>query len=164
MINGINAILGQRITKDIVRTGCKKALITALFYNLNPNTKDKLKELGIDYENDELTITREIYADSGSVARINSRTTTISILKEIGETLINIHGQHDNQILLASEKHMEILDNFSGAESLLHDYRECFKELQLLARTIKDIYQKEKIRLRGLYFRINNSRNRSIRY
>lgn len=144
LINGINAILGQRITKDIVRTGCKKASITALFCNLSRNTKDKLKELGIDYENDELTVTREIHADGGSIARINSRATTISILKEIGETLINIHGQHDNQVLLASEKHLHILDSFSGDVSFLNEYREGFKELQLLARMIKEMYQKEK--------------------
>ena len=144
LINGINAILGQRITKDIVRTGCQKSVITALFCNLSTYTKEKLDELGIDYENNELTITREIYADGGSIARINSRATTISVLKEIGGTLINIHGQHDNQILLSPEKHMQILDKFSGDLTLLNDYRKCFKELQHIARTIKEIYQKEK--------------------
>lgn len=98
LINGINAVLGQRSTKDIVRTGCDKAIITALFTDLSPEHEAKLDELGIDHENHEMTLTREISADGGSVSRINNRTASASLLKEIGSLLINIHGQHDNQI------------------------------------------------------------------
>ena len=92
LINGINAVLGQRVTRDIVRNGCKKAIITALFTNLNSDITQKLDELGISYENNEITVTREINSDGGSVARINFRTASISVLKEIGELLVTIHG------------------------------------------------------------------------
>ena len=139
LINGINAVLGQRVTKDIVRTGSKKAVITALFTDLAENVCEKLDELGISYENNEITVTREIAADGGSVARVNSRTTTVSVLKEIGELLITIHGQHDNQILLASEKHIEVLDNFGGSTELLEDYRASFRSLQAMAKKLGEM-------------------------
>ena len=139
LINGINAVLGQRVTKDIVRTGSKKAAITALFTELSENVCAKLDELGISHENNEITVTREIAADGGSVARVNSRTTTVSVLREIGEMLITIHGQHDNQILLASEKHIEVLDSYGESDKLLDDYRTSFRSLQILAKKIGEM-------------------------
>ena len=84
LINGINAVLGQRITRDIVRTGSEKAVVTALFTNLSKNVQNKLDELGIEYSDDEITVTREINADGGSIARINNRAATVSVLKELG--------------------------------------------------------------------------------
>lgn len=139
LINGINAVLGQRVTKDIVRTGADKAIIIALFRNISSATKAKLADFGFDCDDDQLTISREISADGGSVARVNSRTCTVNVLKELGETLINIHGQHDNQILLAPERHINILDSFGGLESLLADYQSSFKILQDTARKIKNL-------------------------
>lgn len=152
LINGINAVLGQRCSKDIVRTGCDKAVITALFVNLSEDVKVKLNELGIDYENDEITVTREISADGRSVARINGRTSSASVLKEIGSMMINIHGQHDNQILLDSEKHLGILDSFGGDDTLLNEYRLTFRELQNTARRLGELKKLEKNkRERSLY-------------
>ncbi len=136
LINGINAVLGQRVTKDIVRNGCKKAIVTALFYKLDDGVKAKLDEMGIDHENDEITITREINSDGGSSARINSRTASVTALKEIGVALVTIHGQHDNQILLAPEKHINVLDSFGNSVELIEDYKADFKKLQSLAKEI----------------------------
>lgn len=147
LINGINAVLGQRCTKDIVRTGCDKAVITALFTELSPTIIAKLDELGVSHENDEITVTREISADGGSVSRINHRTASASLLKEIGSMLINIHGQHDNQILLDSEKHLRILDDFGGDNTLLEAYRKTFRELQQTARTLGELKKQEKSRI-----------------
>lgn len=136
LINGINAILGQRVTKDIVRTGTDKAVISAEFTNLDKNTRDKLDELGITCEEDQLFLSREIRSDGGSVARVNSRSVNVAVLREIGETLVNIHGQHDNQILMAPEKHIHILDSFADADEYIADYQQSFRELQTLARKI----------------------------
>ncbi len=152
LINGINAVLGQRCSKDIVRTGCDKAVITALFVNLSEDVKAKLNELGIDYENDEITVTREISADGRSVARINGRTSSASVLKEIGSMMINIHGQHDNQILLDSEKHLGILDSFGGDDTLLNEYRLTFRELQNTARRLGELKKLEKIKRERLLY------------
>lgn len=147
LINGINAVLGQRCTKDIVRTGCDKAVITALFTDLSPGITAKLDELGISHENNEITVTREISADGGSVSRVNQRTASASLLKEIGSMLINIHGQHDNQVLLDSEKHLHILDDFGGDNTLLDAYRETFKELQQTARKLGELKRQEQFRI-----------------
>ena len=147
LINGINAVLGQRSTKDIVRTGCDKAVITALFTDLSPEHEAKLDELGIDHENHEMTLTREISADGGSVSRIDNRTASASLLKEIGSLLINIHGQHDNQILLDSEKHLQILDDFGGDDTLLEAYRVTFRELQQTARKLGELKKLEQTRI-----------------
>ena len=152
LINGINAVLGQRCTKDIVRTGCDKAEITALFTELSPEVCEKLDELGISHDGGEITVTREISADGGSVSRINRRTAPVSLLKEIGEMLINIHGQHDNQILLDSEKHLQILDDFGGDDKLLSEYRDSFRELQQTARRLGELKKLEQSRTeRSIY-------------
>ncbi len=147
LINGINAVLGQRCTKDIVRTGCDKAVITALFTDLSPEISAKLDELGISHENSEITVTREISADGGSVSRVNHRTASASLLREIGSMLINIHGQHDNQVLLDSEKHLHILDEFGGDDSFFEAYRETFRELQQTARKLGDLKRQEQSRI-----------------
>ncbi len=139
LINGINAVMGNRCSKDLVRTGCEKAVITALFTELDSDILSKLDELGISHENSEITLTREINSDGRSTARINSKTSSASVLKEIGNLLINIHGQHDNQILMDSEKHIKILDSFGGISELLEDYQESFRKLQTSARKLGEL-------------------------
>lgn len=139
LINGINAILGQRVTKDIVRTGTDKAVISALFTDIGDNVFQVLDELGISAEDGQLFLTREIRSDGGSVARVNSRAVNVSVLKAIGETLVTIHGQHDNQILMAPERHIEILDSYAESEALIEDYHSSFRELQSIAKKINKI-------------------------
>ena len=139
LIHGIHAVLGQRVTRDIVRTGCKKAVVTALFTKLSPAVCAKLDALSISHEDDELLLTREIAADGGSAARVNGHTTTVSVLREIGSTLINIHGQHDNQVLLSPECHLQILDAFGGDDTRLHRYQESFRALQQTAKRLNHL-------------------------
>lgn len=139
LINGINAILGQRVTKDIVRTGTDKAVISALFTDIGDNVLQVLDELGISAEDGQLFLTREIRSDGGSVARVNSRAVNVSVLKAIGETLVTIHGQHDNQILMAPERHIDILDSYAESEALIEDYHCSFRELQSIAKKINKI-------------------------
>lgn len=139
LINGINAILGQRVTKDIVRTGTDKAVISALFTDIGDNVLQVLDELGISAEDGQLFLTREIRSDGGSVARVNSRAVNVSVLKAIGETLVTIHGQHDNQILMAPERHIKILDSYAESEALIEDYHSSFRELQSIAKKINKI-------------------------
>ncbi len=147
LINGINSVLGQRITKDIVRAGCDKAVVTALFTHLSDSVKEKLVELGISCEDDQITLTREISADGGSVARVNSRASSVSVLREIGERLVNIHGQHDNQILLDPERHISILDSFGDLEGEREEYHETFKRLQEVSRSLRKMTLERKERL-----------------
>jgi len=150
LINGINAILGKRIGKDIVRSGCDKAAVTALFKNLSAETKEKLDEFGIDHSDDELLITRVISSDGGSSVRINSRTSAVTVLREIGTTLIDVHGQHDNRILMYPEKHIDIVDNFAGLSKDIEDYKDSFHKLQEISRRIKKLSDNESEKLSRL--------------
>lgn len=152
LINGINAVMGQRCSKELVRTGCDKAIITALFSDLEPDIISKLDELGISHDNSEITITREISSDGRSTARINSRTSSASVLREIGSMLINIHGQHDNQILMDSESHIKLLDSFGDNSELLEDYKESFKKLQNCARKLGELKKLEKSKAERLRY------------
>lgn len=141
LINGINAILGQRVSKDIVRTGAKKSVINALFDDIDQDVISLLNEIGIECDDDSIVLEREITADGKSIARINGRAVTASSLREIGLKLVDIHGQHDNILLLDSTKHLEILDSFGGLEKDLSEYRALFKELQEISRNIKKLSQ-----------------------
>ncbi len=139
LVGGINAVLGKRISRDMVRSGCEKATVSAMFRHLTHGTLSKLSELGISCEDDELMITREISADGGSSARINSKAAPISAVRELGETLIDVHGQHDNKILMYPEKHINIIDDYAELHGQLDDYRKSFRELQDTARRIKKL-------------------------
>ena len=97
LINGINAVLGQRVTKDIVRTGSSKSIITALFTGLSDKVKNRLYELGIQFSDDEITVTREISADGGSIARINNRIST----KKAYFSVLNNNSFQKNSLIIA---------------------------------------------------------------
>lgn len=121
----------------------KKAVITAIFYDLGKTSLDILKENGFEIEDDELMITREIRSDGGSVARINSRPVNVSLLRELGQSLVNIHGQHDNQILMSPEKHIGILDDYADLIDDTEKYKEEFHKLQSMARKLKELKQND---------------------
>lgn len=153
LIHGIQAVLGQRISKEYVRHGCKKAVISALFSPIGEDTAAILAEYGYDTEDDGLLLTREISADGGSIGRINGRTAPVNLLRALGETLVNIHGQHDNQVLLRPERHLDVLDRFGDDDRPLLAYREQFQALQTCARqlnTLKKAEQDKANRLKEL--------------
>lgn len=129
VIDAISAILGGRCSKGLVRNGANKAVIVGTFEGIPENVRKIAGLYGIDLSNDELIIQREILMDGKSIARIDGRPVTIGFLREIGCHLIHIHGQHDNQILLSSENHIDILDCYGELESILEGYQESFKRL-----------------------------------
>lgn len=142
LIGGINAILGGRVSKDIVRAGADKAVVTGLFDDLPQTVIDKLSENGFTAE-DELLLQRDIHSDGKSTARINGRATTVSILRDIAAELIDIHGQHDNRLLMDSDNQREILDNYGRNGELLREYGLAFKEFSALSRKIKEVSRKK---------------------
>lgn len=139
LINGINAILGHRTNKDIVRTGAEKALISAFFTDIPSDTVEKLSTYGFEPLENELLLQREISADGRSIVRIDGKIATNAILRDVSDTLINIHGQHDNQTLISSDNQRIILDRFSGIDNVLRSYKDNFRMLQEVARKIKKI-------------------------
>ena len=142
LIGGINAILGGRVSKDIVRAGADKAVVTGLFDDLPQTVVDKLSENGFTAE-DELLLQRDIHSDGKSTARINGRATTVAILRDIASELIDIHGQHDNRLLMDSDNQREILDNYGRNGELLREYGVAFKEFSALSRKIKEVSRKK---------------------
>ncbi len=136
VIDAINSVLGQRVSKEIVRTGEKKAVVSAVFGDLSDKVLQKLSELGLEAENGELIIQREITADGKSSARVCARPVTASALRELGGLLMNIHGQHDNQILMTPERHIDLLDNYGELSAPLAAYQEEYQKLLSLRREL----------------------------
>jgi len=142
LIGGINAILGGRVSKDIVRAGTEKAVVTGLFNDLPESVKAKLSDNGFAVD-DELLLQRDIHADGKSTARINGRATTVAILRDIASELIDIHGQHDNRLLMDGDNQREILDSYGKNSGLLSEYATAFKEFSALSRKIKEVSRKK---------------------
>lgn len=142
LIGGINAILGGRVSKDIVRAGTEKAVVTGLFDDLPESIKAKLSDNGFAVD-DELLLQRDIHADGKSTARINGRATTVAILRDIASELIDIHGQHDNRLLMDGDNQREILDSYGKNSGLLSEYATAFKEFSALSRKIKEVSRKK---------------------
>jgi len=132
LIDALSLVIGARGAADIVRYGCDKAEIEALF---DPPADhpvwDVMASLGIEAEPDEpIVVRRELSAQGKSVCRVNGRIVNLSMLREIGDQLVNIHGQHEHQSLLKTERHLEWLDAYAGEKlaELKRDYREVYRE------------------------------------
>ena len=123
IIDSINMILGERANKELVRYGTDKAVVQAVF-DVPEGIKDILAENDIDTEDGELIITRTLTADGKSTARVNGMAVTLSVLREISDNLINIHGQHDNQALLTPSRHVGFLDAYAAANEQKAKYKE----------------------------------------
>lgn len=145
LIGGINAILGQRVSRDIVRAGAQKAVVTALFDELSEVACEKLSELGFE-PCEEIVLSREIFADGKSSAHINGRTATAAMLKELGSMLIDIHGQHDNRILMSNENQLNILDRHAGLTDKINEYRELYREFSKTSRELKKLTEDNEMR------------------
>jgi len=138
VIDAINALLGERITRDVVRTGADRAYISGIFDDLPAEVVALLNELDLPPEEDgTLLIQRSITADGKGSCRIGGRPTTVSTLRQIGRMLVNIHGQHENQALLQQERHVEYLDRLGELEDVLSDYRTAYQEYCRIRRAIK---------------------------
>jgi len=146
LIGGINAILGQRTTKDIVRTGASKAVITAFFDDIPQAVADKLTEMGFSAEDGELMLMREISADGKSSARINGRSATAAMLREVGCMLVDVHGQHENRLLMSADNQRDILDSYGGLGEVLADYRKKFRAFAQTAGRIRKLQQESDAR------------------
>ncbi|MVB11947.1 DNA repair protein RecN [Caprobacter fermentans] len=131
VIDSINAVLGERTSRELIRTGADHALVSAVFELKDGSAVQKLEESGYSVEEDgTLILQREISSDGKSSCRINARPATVSALKGIGSMLINIHGQHESYGLLSPELHIAYLDSMGLPEALLKRYREAFHSMQ----------------------------------
>lgn len=138
VVDSINAVLGERISKELVRTGSNFAFVSAFFENINATVCGELEKLGYTPEDDgSLLITRRISKDGRSSCRINGMPATVSVLHTLGKALVNIHGQHDSQSLLDPEQHYKFIDMLSGDSSALSDYKAAFSRFLSVRRELK---------------------------
>lgn len=162
IIDSINAILGERVSKDLIKTDRDKAMVEAVFSVPRQRVEDIFENLGIPFEDDgTIIISREFTQSGRNICRVNGMLVTVSTLREIGSRLIDMHGQHDNQSLLRTESHIELLDLFGGSriekiKSEYLEYLEKYKEIKdsLKALTGEEGERERKIDL--LKFQIND--------
>lgn len=141
VIDSLSAVLGQRTSRELIRTGAEKAFVSAAFSGMAPELTE---ELGIQPEADgTLLLQREIQTDGKNVCRINGRPVTVSQLRALGTRLLNIHGQHDGQQLLDEEQHIVYLDSFGRVKSLAITYAEKYKDFTDIRRQISALQMDE---------------------
>ena len=131
IIDALGLCLGEKYDRSFLRKGTEKGIVEAIFSSESQHLKDVLEKYDIELDEDNLlVITRVIYNDGKSVARVNGRTLKLSVLKEIATTLIDVHGQHQNQALFNKETHLQFLDLFgeSDLQDLKLDYKDMYKE------------------------------------
>ena len=134
VIDSLSAVLGQRTSRELIRTGAEKAFVSAAFSGTAPELTE---ELGIQPEADgTLLLQREIQTDGKNVCRVNGRPVTVGQLRALGARLLNIHGQHDGQQLLDEEQHIVYLDSFGRVENLAITYAEKYKNFTDIRRQI----------------------------
>ena len=135
IIDAINAVLGERTSKDLIRAGCEKATVSALFGDLSDEAKSIVIDNGFELDDGNLLVTRTLTLSGGTI-KINGRPATASILKEIAKNLINIHGQHDNQKLLDPDNYYLYLDLLAENNKELDDYYNEFKHFNAVRREL----------------------------
>lgn len=134
VIDSLSAVLGQRTSRELIRTGAEKAFVSAAFSGMAPELTETL---GIQPEADgTLLLQREIQTDGKNVCRVNGRPVTVGQLRALGARLLNIHGQHDGQQLLDEEQHIVYLDSFGRVESIAITYAEKYKNFTDIRRQI----------------------------
>lgn len=139
IIGAINAILGHRTSKDIVRHNTSKATITAVFTNVSSSVSALLD---YDFTDEDLIISREISAQGKSTAKIMGKPVPLTTLKEVGELLIDIHGQHDNNQLLSTKNHLAMLDNYGDYQSIIEKYIEAYRQVVNIKRELAQAHSK----------------------
>ncbi|MBQ4213746.1 MAG: DNA repair protein RecN [Ruminococcus sp.] len=147
IIDAINAIMGQRTSRDIIRTGASSAFVSGQFDKVNAAVRRKLEEFGFDSDEDELLLQRTLSASGKSTCKINGRPATAAMLREIAAGLINIHGQHESYELFSPETHIDYIDRYGRLIPALEDYKEKYKRYLILQKKLNEANSDESSRL-----------------
>lgn len=167
IIDAIHAVLGERTSKELVRTGTQSASVSALFTGLDEDILRLLDQLSIPQEEDgSLLVQRDIRQGGRSSCKLNGAPATVSMLKQVGPRLVTIHGQHESYELLSPEVHMVYLDSFAGLESLLAEYQAAYHTLRETQRKLEALQtdEGEKARLSDLlHYQIDEIQSANVR-
>lgn len=129
IIDAINAIIGERTSRELIRTGSNNAEVSAFFESINDDVVEILNEFGIALEEDNsLLISRKISLDGKNICKVNGTSVSVSMLKKIGQALINVHGQMDNHNLLNEELHYTYIDSFADNKDIFEEYSQAYNE------------------------------------
>lgn len=151
VIDSIGAILGRRVSRDLVRAGAQKGFVSAVFTDLSDGLIALLDELALmGDEPDTLHLQRQITADGKSTCRVNMKPVSVSVLRQLAPYLIDIHGQNDGQKLLDEQHHIDYLDGYAGLDDLLAQYRPKYQALLALRREITALETGEQERLQRI--------------
>lgn len=151
VIDSIGALLGRRVSRDLVRAGAQKGFVSAVFADLSDGLAALLEELALTGdEPDMLHIQRQITADGKSTCRVNMKPVSVSVLRQLAPYLIDIHGQNDGQKLLDEQHHIDYLDGYAGLDGLLAQYRPRYQALLALRREITALETGEQERLQRI--------------
>lgn len=151
IIDSIGAILGRRVSRDLVRAGAKKGFVSAVFTHLSSNLQALLEELTLAGEEpDALLVQRQITADGKNTCRVNMKPTTQAVLRQLAPFLIDIHGQNDGQKLLNEQRHIHYLDNYADNAALLENYHSYYQSLLSLRKQITALEKNEQERLQRI--------------
>ena len=149
VIDSINAVLGQRTSKELIRTGAAEAIVSACFTDISESAAQEVINAGFALDEDNTVILqREISQSGRSTCRINGRPATVGMLKAVGTHLINIHGQHESYELMSPELHINYIDNLGELADDLQKYREAFAKLKkdrtALSMSKTDVAERER--------------------
>ena len=150
IIDAIYAVLGEKTSKELIRNGCDSAVVSACFSDISDELKSTLESAGFAMEDDKLIIQRKLSKEGKNSVRINSQPATVSFLKEIGASLVNIHGQHDSQKLLNPDNHLKFLDDYIGENSCLKEYKKTFFEYKEAANKLRSVENDEEEKQRKI--------------
>ncbi len=148
VVDSINAILGSRVNKEIVRSGADVAVIIASFENISNSIKKRLCDIQIDIEDDTIIIQRNIKKDGKSSCRINNKAVTLSTLREIGSQLININGQNESFELLSTNRHILYLDSMGNYKEKLDIYSQVYSKMLSISTELEKLYMDDSQKLR----------------
>lgn len=143
LIDAINYVLGVKFTKNSIRTGEKKTFVEAVFTIENDKTKNALEKLEIEFD-DIVIISREAFKSGKNIAKINGKTVILNQIKEVSETLMDIHGQHENQNLMNAEKHITYVDNYGyeALKKIKNEYKIYYNEYKEIKSKINELKDK----------------------
>lgn len=167
LIDSINAVLGERTSKELIRAGCDSAEVSAVFGNFDDTAVKTLSELGFSPDEDgNIVIRRRLSVSGKGIIKLNGIPVTATQLKDIGKNLINIHGQHDSQALLDSEKHIFYIDALADNTELINEYYQEFRYLNKVRKELEasQIDEEEKQRQTNLLkYQINELESADIK-
>ncbi len=139
ILDSINAVLGFRTSRELIRTGASEARVTALFSSVSENVEKKLLELSLPLTPDKTLLVSRVISPDKNICKVNNALTNVSALREIGAELISIHGQQDNRELLNNETHISYIDSIGNLTTVVEDYRALYNELLSLKSQIKKL-------------------------